>query len=118
MASNDNTSKHKLEEEAESSALRKRLRLSDDDGGDDDSFDSLEEEIEEEDMEEEVSSEESSMNQFDTFEEKLLAKRSRSFFFSDNGDTTSPSLEPRTPEMPSSRVRSDPDGSNNDEFWM
>jgi hypothetical protein len=69
MSSNDN-GKHKLEEEVESSMVRKRLQLSDDNSGDDDSSDSLEEE------EEVVSSEESLMNQL---------------------DTTSPSSEPRTP---------------------
>jgi hypothetical protein len=58
MASNDNNDKCKLEEEAESTAVRKRLQLSDDDVGDDDSSDSLEEEEEDEEMEEEVSSEE------------------------------------------------------------
>jgi hypothetical protein len=68
MASNDN-GKHKLEEEVESSMVRKRLQLSDDNSGDDDSSNSLEEV---------VSSEESLMNQL---------------------DTTSPSSEPRTPQM-------------------
>jgi hypothetical protein len=60
MASNNNNDKCKLEEEVESTAVRKRLQLSDDDVSDDDSSDSLEEETEEEDeeMEEEVSSEE------------------------------------------------------------
>jgi hypothetical protein len=36
------------------------------------------------------------MNQFDTSEEKLLAKHDFGLFFADDGDTTSPSLEPRT----------------------
>jgi hypothetical protein len=48
MASHDSSGKRKLEEEAESSMARKRLRLSDDDAGDDDSSDSPEEETEEE----------------------------------------------------------------------
>jgi hypothetical protein len=39
MASNDNNSKHKLEEEVESSTARKRLWLSDNDAGDDDTGD-------------------------------------------------------------------------------
>jgi hypothetical protein len=52
-----------------------------------------------------------------------VAKHGNGLFFGDNGDTTSSSSEPRTPEMPSSRVRSDPDGSNDDDrddeyFWM
>jgi hypothetical protein len=82
----DNNGKCKLEEEAaESSMARKRLWLSDDD----DSFDSPEEE------EEEISSEETSMNHLNTSKEKLFVKRSRG---SDNGNTTSPSSEPRTPE--------------------
>jgi hypothetical protein len=52
MASNDND-KYMLEEETESSMVRKRLRLFNGDGGDDDSSDSLEKTEEEE---EEVSS--------------------------------------------------------------
>jgi hypothetical protein len=75
--------------------VMKRLRLSDDIGGDGDDFESPEEDTEEE--EEEVSSEESLMNQLDTSEEKLLAKCSRGIIFSYDGDTTSPSSEPRTP---------------------
>jgi hypothetical protein len=109
MASNDN-SKHKLEDEAESSMMRKRLQLSDDD---DDSSD-LSKEMEEE----EVSLEESSMNQVDTSEKKLLAKCGSGMVFSDDGDTTSPSSEPRSPK---SRVSSDLDGSDkddDDDFWM
>jgi hypothetical protein len=106
MASNDNNNKHKLEEEAESSVVRKRLWLSDDDSGDDDFSDSSEEE--------EVSFEESPMNQLDTYEKKLLAKRSRDLLFSNDGDTTSPSSEPRTPKMSSSHVHSDPNGSDDD----
>jgi hypothetical protein len=70
-------------------------------------------------MEEEVSSEESSMNQFNTSEEKLLAKHGRSLFFDDDGDTTSPSSEPRTPEMLSNHVCSNPDDNDDDnDFWM
>jgi hypothetical protein len=103
MASNDNNDKHKLEEEAESSTERKRLWLSDDNCSD---------------SPEEVSLEESSMNQLDTSEEKLLAKHVRDLFFGNNDDTTSPSLEPCTTKMPSSRVHSDPDDSDNDDFWM
>jgi hypothetical protein len=68
------------------------------------------EETEEE--EEDVSSEESSMIQLDTSEEKLPAKRGRGMVFTDDGDTTSPSSEPRTPE---SHVRSDLDSSNEDD---
>jgi hypothetical protein len=68
------------------STARKKPRLSNDDGSNDDSSDSPEEEI---------SSEETSMNQLDISEEKLFAKRACG---SDGGDTTSPSLEPRTPE--------------------
>jgi hypothetical protein len=36
------------------------------------------------------------MNQLDTSEEKLLAKRDRDLFFSDDGNTTSSPSEPRT----------------------
>jgi hypothetical protein len=104
IASNDN-GKRKLEEEAKSSTVRKRLWLYDDDGGDDDSSDSPEEETEEE---EEVCSVELSMK-LDTSEEKFLTKRDHSIIFSDDGDTTSPSLEPRTPE---SHVLSDSESSN------
>jgi hypothetical protein len=52
MASNDNNDKCKLEEEAESSTVMKRLQLSDDDAGDDDSSDSPEEETKEEEEQE------------------------------------------------------------------
>jgi hypothetical protein len=38
------------------------------------------------------------MNQLDTSEEKLMAKRGRDIVFWDDGGTTSPSSEPRTPE--------------------
>jgi hypothetical protein len=119
MASNDN-GKHKLEEEAKSSTVRKRLWLSDDDVSDDDSFDSPEEETEEEEEEEEeteqeVSSEETSMNQLDT-SEMLFAKRSHDMILSDDGDTTSPSLEPCTFE---SCWRFNEDSINeDDDFWM
>jgi hypothetical protein len=116
MASNDNNGKRKVEEEAKSSVVRKRPWLSDEDGGDNDSSDSPEEE--EEEMEEQVSSEESSMNQLNTSKEKLLVMHGCDPFFSDDGDTTSPSLEPHTPEMPSNHMRSDPDGSDDDDFWM
>jgi hypothetical protein len=68
---------------------------------------------------EEVSSKETSMNQLDASEEKLFAKRGRSMIFSDDGDNTSPSLEPRTPK---SGQHSDEDNSDedddNDDFWM
>jgi hypothetical protein len=95
MASNDN-GKHKMEEEAESSTVaRKCLWHTDDNDDNDDSSDSLEEELEEEtgeeeeeeeEMEEEVSLEVSSMNQLETSEEKLYAKRAYGYLFSDDGD--------------------------------
>jgi hypothetical protein len=69
-----------LEEEADSSMVRKRLRLSNDDTSDDDSSDSPEEE--------EVSSEETSMNQLDTSEKKLQAKRAHGIIFGNNDGTT------------------------------
>jgi hypothetical protein len=113
MTSNNNIDKRKLEE-AETSTMKKRLWLSDDDAGDSDSFDSPEEETEEE-----VSSEETLMNQLDTSEEKLFAKRGCGMIFSDDGDTTSPSLEPRNPK---SHGGSDEDindeDDENDDFWM
>jgi hypothetical protein len=76
-----------------------------------------------EEEEEEVSLEESSMNQVDTSEDKLVDKHGSGLIFGDDGNTTSPSLEPRTPETQSSRVHSDPDGSDDDssdddDFWM
>jgi hypothetical protein len=119
MASNDNNDKRKLEE-AEISVVRKRLRLSNDDGSNDDSSNSQHEDTEEEveETEEEVSSEESSMNQVDTSEDKLVSKHGSGLFFSDDGDTTSPSLEPCTLETPSNHVRSDPDDSDDDNLWM
>jgi hypothetical protein len=40
MASNDKNNKHKMEEGVETSTVRKRLWLSDDDGSDNNSFDS------------------------------------------------------------------------------
>jgi hypothetical protein len=106
IASNDN-GKRKLEEEAESSIVRKRLRIYDDAGDDDDSSDSSEEETEEE----EVCSVELSMK-LDTSEEKFLAKRDHSIIFSDDSDTTSPSSEPRTPK---SHVLSDSESSDKDD---
>jgi hypothetical protein len=121
MASNDNNDKRKLEE-AEISVERKRLWLSNDDGSNDDSSNSQHEDTEEEEeveeTEEEVSSEESSMNQVDTSEDKLVSKHGSGLFFSDDGDTTSPSSEPCTLETPSNHVRSDPDDSNDDNLWM
>jgi hypothetical protein len=110
MASNDND-KHKLEEEVESLMVRKMMWLSNDDDGDYDSSDSP--------KEEEVSSEETLMNQLDISEEKLFAKHGHGITFSDDGNTTSPSSEPRTPE---SHQCSDEDSSNeddddNDDFW-
>jgi hypothetical protein len=75
-------------------------------------------------MEEDVSLEELLMNQLNTYEEKLPAKRSYGLFFGDDGDITLLSSESRTIKMPSSRVRSDPDSndndddSDNDDFWM
>jgi hypothetical protein len=88
MTSNDNNGKRKMEEEAESSMVRKRLWLFNDDGGDADSSDSLEEESPEEEMpeEEEVSSKEASMNQLDT-SKKLYARHTHGILFSDDGDT-------------------------------
>jgi uncharacterized membrane protein YdbT with pleckstrin-like domain len=72
MASNENNGKRKLEEEVESSMVKKRLWLSDEDA------DSSEEETEEE---EEVSSEETSMNQLDTSKEKLQTKCAHGVIF-------------------------------------
>jgi hypothetical protein len=110
MASNSNNGKHKMEEEAESSTTRKRLWLSGDDGGDGDSSDLLEEDVVE------VSSVEMLMNQLDTSEEKLYARRAHGILFSDDGDTPLMSSEPRTPE---SRWRSDEESSDDDDdFWM
>jgi hypothetical protein len=74
---------------------------------DDDSSDSPERE-----PEEEVFSEESSMNQLDTFEKKLHARRACGILFSDDGDTPSTSLEPCRPK---SRRRSVEESSND---WM
>jgi hypothetical protein len=98
MAPNDD-GKRKMEEEAESSTVRKRLWLSNDDDGDDGSSDSLGKELEEEEEteeEEEVSSEKMSMNQLDTSEEKLHASCAHGILFRDNGDTTSMLSEPCT----------------------
>jgi hypothetical protein len=52
------------------------------------------------------------MKQLDISEEKLFAKRGHGMIFSDDGDTTSPSSEPRTLE---SRQRSDKDSSDEDD---
>jgi hypothetical protein len=40
-----------------------------------------------------------SMSQLDTSGEKLFAKRGHGMIFSDDGDTTSLSSEPRTPKV-------------------
>jgi hypothetical protein len=93
MTSNDDN-KRKMEEEAESSMVRKRLRLSDDGGIDDISSDSPEREPEEETEEEEVSSEETSMNQLDTSEEKLHARCACDILFNDDSESPSMSSEP------------------------
>jgi hypothetical protein len=105
---------------------RKKLQLSNDDVGDDDSSDSSEkeakEEEEEEEGEEEVSSEETSMNQLDTSEEKLQAKLAHDIIFGNDGGTTSPSSEPRTPESHQCSDEDsrddDDDNDNKDDFRM
>jgi hypothetical protein len=110
MVSNDN-GKHKMEEEAESlMAARKRLRHTDDNGDEDDSSDSSQEEPE---KEEEVSSEVSSLNQLDTSEEKLYAKRARGYLFSDDGDT--PSMSSDAPPTPESHRRSNEESRDDDD---
>jgi hypothetical protein len=53
-------------------------------------------------------------DQLNTSEEKLQSKCTRGIVFGDDGDTTSPSSEPRTPE---SHRCSDEDNSD-DDFWM
>jgi hypothetical protein len=58
------------------------------------------------------------MNQVDTSEDKLVAKHDSGLFFGDDGNTTLPSSEPHTPETLCICVRSDPNGSDNDDFWM
>jgi hypothetical protein len=58
------------------------------------------------------------MNQVNTSEDKLVAKHGSVLFFGDDADTTSPSSVPCTPETPSSCVRSNPNGSDDDDFWM
>jgi hypothetical protein len=116
MASNNNE-KCKMEEEAESSMVRKRLWRTDDDGCDDDSFDLSEEELPKEEPEEEetevVSSEETSMNQLDTSKEKLYARCACGVLFSDDGDTTSTSSKP--PPTPESHWCSDEESSDDDD---
>jgi hypothetical protein len=104
MAFNDD-GKRKMEE-AESSMVRKRLRLSNDDGSEDDSSDSSDS------PEEEVSSEETLMNQLNTSEEKLYARCAHDILFNDNCDTPSTSLEPCTLE---SHRRSDEESSDDDD---
>jgi hypothetical protein len=109
MASNDNNRKCKVEEEVESSVVRKRLQLSDDDSNDDSSSES-----------EEETEEEESMNQLDTSEEKLMPKCGHNIFFGDDGDTSLSESEPRSLGMPSNHVCSNPNDSDDDEddFWM
>jgi hypothetical protein len=87
-----------LEEEVESSMVRKRLQLSNDDSSNDDSSDSSDSPDEEEEMEE-FSSGETSMKQLDTSEEKLFDKHARGMLFGDDDDTPSTSSEPHTPEI-------------------
>jgi hypothetical protein len=53
-----------------------------------------------------------SMSQLDTSGEKLFAKRGRGMIFSDDGDSSSLSSEPRTPK---SRWRFEEDSSNDDD---
>jgi hypothetical protein len=87
-----------LEEEVESSMVRKRLQLSNDDSSNDDSSDSSDSPDEEEEMEE-FSSGETSMKQLDTSEEKIFDKHARGMLFGDDDDTPSTSSEPHTPEI-------------------
>jgi hypothetical protein len=76
-----------------------------------------EEELEEEEeTEEEVSSEEMCMNQLDTSEEKLYARRAHGYLFGDDGGT--PSMLPNTPPTPESHRRSKEESSDDDEDWM
>jgi hypothetical protein len=51
-------------------------------------------------------------DQLNTFEEKLQVKRTRGIIFGDDGDTTSPSSETRTPE---SRQCSKEDNNDDDD---
>jgi hypothetical protein len=97
MPSNDND-KHKMEEEVDSSTARKRLWHTNDNDRDDDSSNSLEKELPEEETEEqeEVSLQETSMNQYDTSEEKLYARCARIILFKDDGDTPPTSLTTHT----------------------
>jgi hypothetical protein len=58
------------------------------------------------------------MNQLNTSEEKLMAKCGHNLFFND--DTSSTESEPCSPRTSSSRLCSNPDGSDDDDddFWM
>jgi hypothetical protein len=122
-----------MEEEAESSMVRKRLRHTNDDCGNGDPSNSpeeepSEEELEEEEteeeegeeMEEEVSSEETSMNQLDTSEEKLYARCAHDILVKDDGDNPSTLSEPLpTPESHRhSDEESSDDNDDDDDFWM
>jgi hypothetical protein len=131
MASNDNDKRNM--EDAESSTARKRLWHTDDDGDDIDSSDLSEEEpleeepeeeeeeaeeemMVEEETEEEVCSEEMPMNQFNTSEVKLYARRAHGIIFSNGDNTPSTSSEP--PPTPESHRCSDEESRENDDFWM
>jgi hypothetical protein len=54
------------------------------------------------------------MNQLDTSEEKMFAKCIHGMLFSDDGNTTLPSVEPRTLES----HRCSDEESSDEDFWM
>jgi hypothetical protein len=75
--------------------------------------------VEEEETEEEVSMEKTLMNQLDTSDEKLYAKRTRGILFSDDGDTPSTLSEPSpTPESHRHSDDESTDDDDDDNFWM
>jgi hypothetical protein len=78
-----------------------------------------EEEEEEKKMEEEVSLEVLSMNQFDTSEEKLYARRACGYLFSDDSNTPSTFLD-TPPTLESHRCSDEESSDDNDDngFWM
>jgi hypothetical protein len=58
------------------------------------------------------------MNQVDTSNEKLFAKRGRGMIFSNDGDTTSSSSEPRTLDSRRCFDEDSSDKDDDDDFWM
>jgi hypothetical protein len=64
-----------------------------------------------------ISSKETSMNQLETFEDKLFARRDRGMVFGGDDDTPSTSSKPHTPKS-HRRFNEESSDDDDDDFWM